>query len=109
MKQLKKWMLVLMCAGTMMSVTACGSDKNAKDNEATQDQTDKDQNRDTTGEEDSKMNDAGKNDAVEDGNRDGVADEIGKDIKDGAEDVKEDAKNGVDEMMDGNDSDQTTR
>ena len=56
MKQLKKWMLVLMCAGTMMSVTACGSDKNAKDNEATQDQdhTGKDQDRDMADDEDSK-------------------------------------------------------
>lgn len=111
MKQLKKWMLVLMCAGTMMSVTACGSDKNAKDNEATQDQnhTGKDQDRDMADDEDSKMDDAGKNDAVEDGNRDGVADEIGKDIKDGARDIKEDAENGVNEMMDENDPDKTTR
>ena len=104
MKQLKKWMLVLMCAGTMMSVTACGSDKNAKDNEATQDQ-----DRDMADDEEGKMDDAGKNDAIEDGNRDGVADEIGKDIKDGAKDIKEDAENGVNEMMDETDPDKTTR
>ena len=35
MKQFKKLMLILMCTGVIMGLTACGNDKNADDVEAT--------------------------------------------------------------------------
>ena len=34
MKQLKKMVLILMCTGAMLGMTACGSDGNADDNAA---------------------------------------------------------------------------
>ena len=34
MKQLKKMVLILMCTGAMLGMTACGNDGNADDNAA---------------------------------------------------------------------------
>ena len=39
MKQFKKLMLILMCTGVIMGLTACGTDKNAEDNGATNNTT----------------------------------------------------------------------
>ena len=39
MKQCKKLLVMLMCVGVIMGVTACGSDKDAADNGATNNTT----------------------------------------------------------------------
>ena len=61
MKQFKKLLVLLMCTGVIMGVTACGSDKDAADNGAT--------NNTTTGNNTGEANDTNTNDAT-DGTRD---------------------------------------
>ena len=67
MKQLKKLLLIMMCVGIMVSVTACAD--NADDNGAGQNDV---------------VNDNGTNDT---GNGDSAMDEIGDSLEDGADDV----------------------
>ena len=82
MKQFKKLMLILMCTGVIMGLTACGNDKNADDNGAT--------NNTTTTDNTGKANDTNTNDATDGtGDTNSVTDEIGDDIRDGANDVKD--------------------
>lgn len=86
MKHWKKLLMMLMCVGVIMSVTACGSNNNADDNGAAGNGTANDANG--TGNN-------GTNGAT-DRNGDNVMDEIGDDIRDGAEDVGD--------ALDGNDN-----
>ena len=79
MKQLKKFVLILMCTGMMMGLTACSSTRQTEENGAVKDNT-------TTTE------DANTNSATEDNNKDGVADQIGDDIQNGVDDVKDSMK-----------------
>lgn len=75
MKQWKKFMLVFMCTGIMMGLTACGNntdDNAANDNSATEG---------TTG-----TDDTVKDDVTDRNNEnDGVMDEIGDDVQDGVD------------------------
>lgn len=103
MKQFKKLVLVLMCTGAIMGLTACGSDKNAKDNGATQNSESATENKNDAKDnaaDDTDMNDNGANDAIDGTDNDGVVDELGDDVRDGAEDVKD----GVDDALDKNDA-----
>ena len=72
MKQFKKLVLILMCTGVMMGITACGSNGNADDNAANNNAA-TDQNNTTNGATDG---------TTYDNNNNGVADEIGDDIRD---------------------------
>lgn len=107
MKQLKRILMVLMCAGVLVSVTACGKDENADDNGAVNGgTTDNAGNSGSDGTGTTTGN--GTNDATNgntgngstgntaNDNGEGVMDEIGDDIKDGAEDVGD--------ALDGNDN-----
>lgn len=80
MKQLKRVMLILLCAGAVMGVTACGTDQGTEDrvNDATE----------HTGENGGTLDEAG------DEIRDDI-DEIGDDIRDDVDDLADDdtAKN----------------
>ena len=80
MKQWKKFMLVFMCTGIMMGLTACGNntdDNAANDNSATEG---------TTG-----TDDTVKDDVTDRNNEnDGVMDEIGDDVQDGVDDIEDD-------------------
>ena len=89
MKRWKKTMLILLCTGAVMSVTACGSDQGADDNVADDHMTTEDRNT-----EEDRMNDA----TGDTGNSTDTVDEIGDDIRDGAEDVKDDIRDGADDM-----------
>lgn len=87
MRQWKKFMLVLMCAGVMTGVTACGNntdDNAANDNAATEG---------TTGNQTDDVTD--RNDT-----NDGVMDEIGDDVRDGADEIGDDVRDGVDDIGD---------
>lgn len=78
MKQLKKVLLIMMCAGMMASVTACAD--NADDNGAGQNDV---------------VNDNGTNDTV---NGDSAMDEIGDSLEDGADDVGRGVNDVVDDL-----------
>lgn len=87
MKQFKKLLAVLLCVGTLLNLTACGSDGDAEDNGAV--------NTEDTDKKDENMNSATDGTAEE-----GLMDEIGEDVKDGAEDIGDDVKDGVEDMED---------
>ena len=107
MKQWKKLVMVLMCTGVLMSVTACGRDENADDNGAVNNASDDAGTSGTTGNgttgngtNDATNGNTGNN-STGNGTNEGVMDEIGDDIKDGAEDVGD--------ALDGNDTNNNDR
>lgn len=92
MKQWKKMMMILLCAGAVMSVTACGSDQQAQDNVADDHMT-TDENRNNT---EDNVNDA----TEHTGEDNGVMDEIGDDVRDEADQIGDDIRDGDDDLMD---------
>lgn len=96
MKQLKKAVLALLCVGTIIGMTACGSDGNADDNGAVQDNTTQNGTADGNG----NVNDA--TDGTD--NNNGALDEIGDDVKDGMDDLGDDMTDGVDDNKNTNDN-----
>lgn len=99
MKQFKKLLAVLMCMGVVLSVTACGSNNNEKDNGSTANPTtDNNDNGDnlgtgdgndaTTAKDRGDVNDV--TDGTDNGDGEGVMDEIGDNLKNGAEDIGND-------------------
>ena len=87
MKQLKKGLLILVCALSFASLTACGN--NNADNGAVkqEDETPNNTAQDNT------MNDA------TDGTRDeGVLDEAGDAVRDGADDMADEVKEGMEDI-----------
>lgn len=111
MKQLKRLFLALVCVGTIMGMTACGSSNNADDNGAAQDGN-ANGTADSAGDVTGTDNANGTNDATngnDNNNGDGVMDEIGDDIKDGAEDLGDDVKDGVDNNNNDRNVDDTDR
>ena len=92
MKQLKKGLLILVCALSFASLTACGN--NNADNGAVkqEDETPNNATQDNTA-QDNTMNDA------TDGTRDeGVLDEAGDAVRDGADDMAEEVKEGMEDI-----------
>lgn len=98
MKQLKKAVLALLCAGVIAGMTACGSDGNADDNGAVQDNT----TQNGTADDNGNVNDA--TDGTDNNNNNGALDEIGDDVKDGMDDLGDDVKDGVDDNSNTNDN-----
>ncbi len=100
MKKFKKLLVMLLCLGAMLSVTACGSNNDAKDNVSKENSVmddDEKNNLDTkdTNDVSDGMEDGDTNDVTDDkdtGNAEGVVDEIGEDMKDGAEDIGDSMK-----------------
>ncbi len=99
MKQLKRLLVMLLCLGAMLSVTACGSSNDAKDNVSKENSVmddeknnldTKDTNDVTDGMEDGDTNDV--TDGKDTGNAEGTVDEIGDDLKEGAEDIGDSMK-----------------
>lgn len=88
MKRWKKTMLILLCTGAVLSVTACGSDQNARDNVADDHMTT----------EEDRVNDA----TDHTGDNDGVMDEIGEDVREGADEVGDDIREGAEDLTDHN-------
>ena len=87
MKQLKKGLLILVCALSFASLTACGN--NNADNGAVK-QEDETPNNAT---QDNTMNDA------TDGTRDeGVLDEAGDAVRDGADGMADEVKEGMEDI-----------
>ena len=84
MKQLKKVLLIMMCAGMMASVTACAD--NADDNGAGQNDVVNDNGTNDTGNGDSAMDEIG--DSLEDG-----ADDVGRGVNDVVDDLDGDGQN----------------
>lgn len=92
MKQLKKMMMILLCVGAVMSVTACGSDQQAQDNVADDHMT-TDENKNDT---DDNVNDA----TEHTGEENGVMDEIGDDVREGVDQMGDDVRDGAEDLMD---------
>lgn len=88
MKRLKKTMLILLCTGAVMSVTACGTDLNADDNVADDHMTT----------EEDRVNDA----TEHTGDNNGAMDEIGEDVREGADKVGDDIREGAEDLTDDN-------
>ena len=86
MKQLKRMVLILMCTGTMLGMTACGSndaDDNAANNNAATDNNGNAANNGTNNGSDTN----GATDGTDRNGNDNIAVEIGVDIRDGVDDM----------------------
>ena len=95
MKQLKKFMIMIVCAGVLCGLTACGN-RNDADNGAVNNET-----SDNAG-------GTGTNDDYMYGATDGTAngsDTVGGALEDGADDVGDAVRDGVDDIEDGLDGD----
>lgn len=91
MKQLKKTLAVLLCAGMMWGLTGCGSNDNAADNGTVNDATENTGNTDMGG--DTNRNDNNDSRVLEDG-----VDDAGDAIRDGVDDVGDAVRDGADDL-----------
>ena len=106
MKQLKKLMVMIVCVGALSGLTACGSNDDAKDNGAVNNEA-TDIGTGTNGDN---MNGA-TNGTKDNGNANG-SDTVGGALEDGADDVGDAVRDGVDDIEDGlddNDTNNTNR
>ena len=102
MKQLRKMLLTFLCAGVIMSVTACGNNGNADDNGAVNNETTNGTETDNGYVNDTNndsMNNATDGTGTGTGNN-GVVDEIGDNVERGVDDLGNDVQNGVNDVTD---------